>query len=402
MRHNSFKIFLILALFSTTSFAQWVMMSGQSTATCFTEDGSTHYTGVFFDGVHRSTNSGLNWIYIGPQAGYTIRSITISGTRIFAGSDHNGVFVTSNGGANWVNPNTGLSGAAVYGMASIGSSVFAGTEYGGVFLTTNNGAQWNPVNNGLTSTTVIVLIYSSSKLYAGTFGGIFVTTNNGALWTPLNNGITNLSIISLTISGNKMMAGTLGGGAFYTSNGGTSWTAVNNGLTGNNVRALVTDGVSSFAGVDGEGVFYSSNNGQSWVVKNSGFPVTYIYDFLLAGGYIFMAAGNGVWRRSLPEITEISQNNSQVPESFRLYQNYPNPFNPGTSIKIDIPAGVSGNVNLVVYNELGKEVSRLIDGEYKPGTYKVEWDASNYPSGVYFYKLIANGFTNTKKMVLIK
>jgi len=89
-----------------------------------------------------------------------------------------------------------------------------------------------------------------------------------------------------------------------------------------------------------------------------------------------------------------------TPNSFRLHQNYPNPFNPKTKIKMEIAK--LGNVKLIVYDILGREVTKLVNEKLKPGTYEVEFDGGNYPSGVYFYKLITNNFSEVKKMLLIK
>ncbi len=100
--------------------------------------------------------------------------------------------------------------------------------------------------------------------------------------------------------------------------------------------------------------------------------------------------------------------NKNFPSVFKLYQNYPNPFNPTTKIKFEIPSlplmkGAGGmNVRLIIYDLLGREVATLVNEQLKPGTYEVEWNGSNYASGVYFYKLIAGDFTETKKMVLMK
>jgi len=85
---------------------------------------------------------------------------------------------------------------------------------------------------------------------------------------------------------------------------------------------------------------------------------------------------------------------------YQLYQNYPNPFNPITTIEFDIPEIT--NVKLIVYDILGREVETLIDKELEPGKYKINFDATNLPSGVYFYTLKTPKFTKTNKMVLIK
>jgi hypothetical protein len=96
----------------------------------------------------------------------------------------------------------------------------------------------------------------------------------------------------------------------------------------------------------------------------------------------------------------IVSNHNEIPERFSLYQNYPNPFNPSTKVRFEIPE--LRFVKLVIYDILGKEVSTLVNEELKPGSYEVEWSASNYPSGVYFYKLITENFKLTKRMILIK
>ncbi len=99
-------------------------------------------------------------------------------------------------------------------------------------------------------------------------------------------------------------------------------------------------------------------------------------------------------------------------EDYELSQNYPNPFNPSTTIKYGIPAAVNSQtmpagrqesiVNLKIYDILGKEVAILVDAEQGPGIYEVKWDASHFPSGVYFYQLRAGNFIKVKKLIFMK
>ncbi len=94
-----------------------------------------------------------------------------------------------------------------------------------------------------------------------------------------------------------------------------------------------------------------------------------------------------------------------LPGSFRLGQNFPNPFNPVTEIEFDLP--VRSDVTLSVFNILGQEVARLVDNELSAGSYIVDWDGTSdngnsVASGIYFYRLQAENFSNTKKMVLVK
>jgi hypothetical protein len=98
--------------------------------------------------------------------------------------------------------------------------------------------------------------------------------------------------------------------------------------------------------------------------------------------------------------TDNDINHKIIPLKFELYQNYPNPFNPTTTIEFDIPE--RANVKLVVYDILGREVETLIDKELEPGKYKINFTATNLPSGVYFYTLRTPKFTKTNKMLLIK
>ncbi|MFO7527025.1 MAG: M20/M25/M40 family metallo-hydrolase, partial [Ignavibacteriaceae bacterium] len=99
------------------------------------------------------------------------------------------------------------------------------------------------------------------------------------------------------------------------------------------------------------------------------------------------------------------QDEEFIINDFILEQNYPNPFNPTTTIKYSIPdvgTGLALSVQLKIYNVLGKEIATLVNEEKQPGIYEVILDASNLPSGTYFYKLQAGANTETKKLILIK
>jgi len=95
-----------------------------------------------------------------------------------------------------------------------------------------------------------------------------------------------------------------------------------------------------------------------------------------------------------------TNNNNKTPNVYKLEQNYPNPFNPVTQISYSIPK--TGNVKLVVFDVLGREVATLVNEVKTPGKYSVSFDASNLSSGVYMYRIEAGDFTNTKKMMLVK
>ncbi|MDD5362851.1 MAG: choice-of-anchor D domain-containing protein [Ignavibacteria bacterium] len=96
----------------------------------------------------------------------------------------------------------------------------------------------------------------------------------------------------------------------------------------------------------------------------------------------------------------INQISSRVPDKFNLYQNYPNPFNPMTNIKFDVSK--SSKVTLNIFDVSGREITSKVFENLSAGTYEYRFDGSVYSSGVYFYRIIGNGFISTKKMVLIK
>ena len=91
---------------------------------------------------------------------------------------------------------------------------------------------------------------------------------------------------------------------------------------------------------------------------------------------------------------------NSVPDKYQLYQNYPNPFNPSTAIEFDIPK--ISFVKLVVFDVLGKEAAVLVNEELKAGSYKIDFNAGNLSSGIYYYRLQTEKFTDTKKLTLLK
>ncbi|HWA07365.1 MAG TPA: T9SS type A sorting domain-containing protein, partial [Ignavibacteria bacterium] len=121
---------------------------------------------------------------------------------------------------------------------------------------------------------------------------------------------------------------------------------------------------------------------------------------IVTGGTNIGGFNNMCTIKFAPGTIGISPVSNEIPNGYSLSQNYPNPFNPVTTIEFSVP--VSGIVKLVIYNSLGKEVESLVNNQLNPGKYKADWDASKYSSGVYFFKILAGSFTETKRMILVK
>ncbi|MBL8008936.1 MAG: T9SS type A sorting domain-containing protein [Ignavibacteria bacterium] len=124
------------------------------------------------------------------------------------------------------------------------------------------------------------------------------------------------------------------------------------------------------------------------------------------GGYTVRVVGNGPNGTPVHErfininVGFVGIVNQNQPAEYSLGQNYPNPFNPSTKVSFSIVN--SGFVNVSVYDISGRLVSSLVNQNLKSGSYEYEWNAKNQPSGVYFYRITTPGFTDTKKMILVK
>jgi hypothetical protein len=438
MRTKSILLGLTFVLICPSVSGQWVQTNGLDGGyiQCFAVAGTNLFAGTRGGGVFCSTDNGGTWAAV--DSGLTnlnVYSLAVSGTYLFAGT-YGGVFLSTNGGARWTAVNNGLTDFHVYALAVSGMNLFAGTGDAGynnelaaghgVFLSTNNGTSWTKVNTGLMDTSVYAFAVDSNgaggtNLFAGTNGGVFLSTNNGTNWTPASTGlkyVRSLSVFPHEASGTHLFAGmlTLGAGVFLSTNNGTSWAKVGLGLA-SYVPALAVSGTSLFAGTcqylkagPPIGVLLSTNNFAGWIAVNEGLPPEYPGDstgyldircLAIAGQNLFAGTSDGVWRRPLSEmITSVEPVTSDLPHEFVLQQNYPNPFNPSTTIKFELPK--ASGVRLSVFDMLGREVSVLVNERRDAGAYDVKVDGTSLASGMYFYRLHAGDFTQTKRILLLR
>ena len=140
----------------------------------------------------------------------------------------------------------------------------------------------------------------------------------------------------------------------------------------------------------------ATNNG-------AGSPYTYTDHTAVNGTeytYALVAVDIAGTRQELGQINATPSNSDVTISSYALHQNYPNPFNPETSIAFDLVQ--DGMAKLAIYNVIGQKVATLVDGHVSAGRHTAVFNGSNLPSGVYLFKLEANGFSDTKKLVLLK
>ncbi|MDD5362000.1 MAG: T9SS type A sorting domain-containing protein [Ignavibacteria bacterium] len=379
--------------------SQWVQMSNgmgnDKTISSFLIDGNNIYAGTQSYGVYVSTNFGLNWTQSGMNNQW-VKSFVINGSNIFAGTYLHGVWLTTDNGASW--HITSMNNATVSSLAISGNTIFAGQSFFGVKRSTDNGANWTQM--GPANRTINSLSISGNNIYASSDSSVFISTNFDTNWvlTPLNGQL----IHTLTALGSSVYAGT-DNGIFSTTNNGINWAQI--GLNTYKIHSLTSFGGNIFAGASYGGYYYvflSTNNGANWLDKTQGFnPVPIITELLISNNYIFAGTNSfSVWRRDYLEIIGIKQISGTAPSKYSLSQNYPNPFNPITNVKFSIVN--SGQVILIVYDVQGRELQTLVNESLKPGTYATTFDGSMLTSGVYFYRLTAGDFSETKRMILLK
>ncbi|HEY5533363.1 MAG TPA: T9SS type A sorting domain-containing protein [Ignavibacteria bacterium] len=385
-------------------------------------------------GIFASTNNGDTWFKSGLNT-FSVKSIIKKDSILFIGTDSSGMYSSTDGGDYWFPANIDMNNSYILSLIKHGSCIFAGTVDSGIYKSTNNGQNWSQVNSGLGNLNIKSFFSKdSTTLYTGTNSGIYKTSNTGQNWIYL--GLINIPINTITYPNNFIVVGT-NNGIQVSTNNGTNW--ISGILTGININSIYIFSNKLFAGSNNGvyistdngfiwnqcglngysiksfsqfadtlvastsgGVFATSNNGLNWI--NLG-PSQETNPVLVYNGYIYAGGINSVWKRIASTVTEISPISSNISEKFSLSQNYPNPFNPVTKIKFDIPSegkSQKAKVKLVIYDILGKQITTLVNEQLQPGTYEVTFDGSNLPSGVYFYKLSAGDFTETKKMLMLK
>lgn len=157
-------------------------------------------------------------------------------------------------------------------------------------------------------------------------------------------------------------------------------------------------GRTQAGGTNGRDVANVLGSGPYTIPSNGEITIAFA---LVAGSNLADLQANTVAARNkYASLVGINNYVSELPESFSLSQNYPNPFNPVTNIKFSV--ATPGLTKIQVYNSLGQNVATLVNQVLQAGTYDADWNASGYSSGVYFYRLEANGFSQTKRMLLIK
>jgi photosystem II stability/assembly factor-like uncharacterized protein len=289
------------------------------------------------------------------------------------------------------------------------NGVCTGTN-GTLLFTTNGGLNWTTAVDGFLTTFYGIHMVSATTALACGVNTIFQpliarTTNGGANWSYsvfyLNSNEGNLRGVHFINPSEGFTVSNVWngqGGISLTTNGGVNWTTQ---LFTNSLNGVDFTGNTGYAvGFTGT-VLKTTDKGVNWTPQTSNTSaILRNVDFVDSLNGYAVGDGGVIIKTTNGGITAITPISSEIPNSFMLYQNYPNPFNPSTSIKFQIPK--SGFATLRIYDALGMEIYTLINEQLNPGIYDVKWNASSYPSGVYFYRLTSGNFTDTKKLIFAK
>ena len=377
----------------------------------FSAGGAEWAAGIRGSGAFVSADSGFSWIPrnngLDNLPNPTILSSLVKGNKWFIGTESNGIYVSTDNGAAWIF--SGLAGELpITAFALKGGTEIIATRAvaDGVYRSTDDGNNWIQIMNGFTSPSGIlsVAVGGAGNIFVGNADGyVLRSTNNGANWNG-SEVAAGAGVRFLRQVGLKWFAAT-SNGIYRSTDFGVSWSP--GGLQGNNVNFIgikdAADTLTFFASTNDAGVFFTTDNGISWNQFNTGLPTLNITGIRSTGSYLYCGTNSyGVWRVPITNlVTDVENENHEIfPSDFVLNQNYPNPFNPSTKISWHAPVGSHQTIR--IYDVLGNEVAALVHEFLPAGKYDLDFDASALTSGIYFYKLQAGNFVESKKMLLLK
>ena len=429
---NKFVIILIVILFlisdNLTAQSGWIQQNGNT---------NKHLSEVFFVNEQKgwivtdsskilsTTNGGLTWsqrtlpYYTPLNTVYFINENTgwVSGSYYYF--VHSGVtYKTTNGGNNWIFMSYSGGQSIYFTNESTGYLAVDGSgdfeSGGGIAKTTNGGLNWegdyshyafNSVTFKNTDTGFAVGLYWDDTGHDTS--SVFRTTNSGSTWEIMfrynSYPVYSNALKDICVKGNNVWASGRSGSIIFSSDNGNNWSSQILPSQCNSIFFIdestgwtVGNGYS-----DTSGIYKTTDSGENWLKQRLNFTcwlhsVTFINNNTgwSAGEYgVILKTTNG-------GLTFAENNFSMSPASYYLSQNYPNPFNPVTNLEFGISE--LGFVSLKVYDVLGKVVRTLVNENKSAGYYNVEFDGIDLPSGVYFYRLEAGEFVETKRMLLIK
>ncbi len=364
---------------NTTNNIYRIFFSNASTG--YATSGFSQSLAGSFGNIYKTTNGGINWTspypsnFILPNtlALLNTDSIFISSSSMMKGGSHSALYRSFNGGNNFTTCQFQPKEASLAQITSKNSlwwrvTLYSPTLYYKLIKSTDLGNTWSNIAvDGDTMTVGNFFFVNDNVGFALKSNGIYKTNNSGLNW--IFNSVPP-SNISQFLNENTGWTTSLSSGTmriYKTTNSCLSWE-----------QGLVT--VMGFNTLSFRLFFADENTG--WIAGRA------------QGGKGF------IMKSTTGGLTYVNSPSTEVPNNFSLSQNYPNPFNPSTRINYELP--ITNYVSIKVYDVLGNEIETLVNEKQNAGSYSVNFNAASLPSGIYFYKLVTEIFSETKKMILKK
>jgi hypothetical protein len=427
------KILFFFLLVTQICFAQWMKigLENRGIRDITAKDNDVYVITSDSGSVYRSTDGGINWLQI-VQTNAKKIALSPNGDlyliKTFPNPNAYGtdsLFRSNNGGTIWSNLrvvehlppgpflHSGLGGVAIGPTGTVFCGVESGQMAGHtstIATSTDGGFSWTSPGwdtvAGDAFSFMGHFVLTSGSTSSPDMGGpanFYLSSDDGQTWNfrGFSGGV--FGPFTLCSNGNILCGGGFGFGYLYLSMSADTgiqwiqWTLISTVIP-EDLLALPQGG--ALVGIDSLGIVLFTDNGDSVRTINEGLKDLHILKLEMDGGsYVYAGTKSGIWRLLLSQVVSVNHTSS-LPSVFRLEQNYPNPFNPSTTFRYSIPNG--SKVIIKVYDILGNEIKTLVNEEKSAGSYELTFNAVNLPSGVYFYRLQAGSFVETKKMMLIK
>jgi photosystem II stability/assembly factor-like uncharacterized protein len=361
-----------------------------------------------------TTNSGSNWVKQSGPSTSDINSIYFIDKNLgwCAGV---GLLKTTDGGSSWSSHHTYANLNSVYFVDS--NNGWAVGKAGMLLKTTNGGENWFIKSSGTSEDLCSIYFIDSdigwilgrNSFYVPGYGWFY----DRRIMKSYNGGESWYYIYTHSYFGNNISVGDIyfidqntgwvcnpNYPLIKTTDGGNSWVEMN--YEGGRTIQFINSDIGWIAGNEEGEIKKSTDGGLNWINQSTGVTVRLNSIFFLDESTGWAVGANGT---ILSTLFGSSVEDFENPNEFLLSQNYPNPFNPATTITYQIPQREF--VTLKVYDILGREVATLVNEEKPAGSYEVEFNSHsvegrNLTSGIYFYQLNAGGYSETKKMILLK
>ena len=378
--------------------------------------------------LYKTTDGGSNWFPVDINVEYTDTPIDVE----LVSPDHivvvvnSKVLVSTNGGTNWIvayDDPTKTSFMNYVEMFDDNTGIAMGDAVENnpaLFLYTNDGGlTWVEENQSFLLGGVSADIWrrldfiNSEKGFVlishPTESGLYSTTDSGKSWTktPFDGWFNIIKFYDENIGLGLIDVGDPSiPEVKRTTDGGYTWENCDLDIDGWGLDIeFIPGNPNQVWATDGGGLYFSSDMGTSWTIYSD---ISGPYGYYTKRDIVFVDDNNG-WilcgGGRLYHTTNNAQMTTDIQDdfpttNFSLYQNYPNPFNPTTNISFQLAE--SSFTSLKIYNSLGEEIKTLLNKYISAGTHEIKFNAVNLPSGVYFYKLQAGKFSETKKLLLMK